>query len=110
MVREWEGRIAITGTSSFLGAALLRRLVDQHGADEVVAIDVASPPATLHGVRRRLLDFTEPSSDQRLMDALGEEEVDTLVHLAFLTSPRRDTTHAHELESIAPEAAEEIRP
>ena len=69
------GRIAITGTSSFLGGALLRRLMERHGADDVVVIDVASPPATLHGVRRRLLDFTEPSSDQRLMDALGEEEV-----------------------------------
>ena len=94
------GRIAITGTSSFLGGALLRRLVERHGADGVVAVDVASPPATLHGVRRRLVDFTEPSSDQRLMDALGEEGVDVLVHLAFFTSPRRDTTHAHELESI----------
>jgi UDP-glucose 4-epimerase len=94
------GRIAITGTSSFLGGALLRRLLERHGADDVVVIDVASPPATLHGVRRRLLDFTEPSSDQRLMDALGEEEVQTLLHLAFFTSPRRDTTHAHELESI----------
>ena len=94
------GRVAITGTSSFLGGALLRRLVEQHGADEVVTVDIASPPATLHGVRRRLLDFTEPSSDQRLMDALGEEEVETVVHLAFFTSPRRDTTYAHELESI----------
>ena len=94
------GRIAITGTSSFLGGALLRRLVEEHGADEVVSVDVASPPATLHGVRRRLLDFTEPSSDQRLMDALEEEGVETVVHLAFFTSPRRDTTHAHELESI----------
>ena len=94
------GRIAITGTSSFLGGALLRRLVERYGADEVVTVDIASPPATLHGVRRRLLDFTEPSSDQRLVDALREEEVETLLHLAFFTSPRRDTTYAHELESI----------
>jgi len=94
------GRIGITGSSSFLGAALLSRLVERLGADEVVSIDNASPPATLHGVRRRLLDFTEPSADQRIMEALLEEEVSTLVHLAFFTSPRRDSTLAHELESI----------
>jgi UDP-glucose 4-epimerase len=94
------GRIAVTGTSSFLGGALLRRLIDRHGADRVVAVDIASPPATLHGVRRRLVDFTEPASDQRLLDAFQEEDVTTLVHLAFFTNPRRDTTYSHELESI----------
>ena len=31
---------------------------------------------------------------------MREEEVDVLVHLAFFTNPQRDTTHAHELESI----------
>jgi UDP-glucose 4-epimerase len=66
----------------------------------VVSLDIASPPATLHGVRRRLVDFTEPGSDQRLLDALGEEEVETVLHLGFFTNPRRDTTYAHELESI----------
>lgn len=94
------GRIAITGTSSFLGAVLLRRLVERYGADRVVAVDIASPPATLHGVRRRLIDFTLPASDQRLLEALGEEEVETVLHLAFFTSPKRDSAYAHELESI----------
>jgi UDP-glucose 4-epimerase len=94
------GRIAVTGTSSFLGGRLLRRLMEGRGADSVVALDIASPPASLHGVRRRLVDFTEPASDQRLLDALREEEVGTVVHLAFFTNPRRDTTYAHELESI----------
>jgi UDP-glucose 4-epimerase len=94
------GRIAITGTSSFLGGALLRRLLERHGTDGVVAVDIASPPATLHGVRRRLVDFTEPGSDQRLLDVFREEEVRAALHLAFFTSPRRDASYAHELESI----------
>ena len=94
------GRIAITGTSSFLGLRLLRRLVEARGPDAVVAIDVAAPPATLHGARRRLLDFTDPVSDQRLLEVFREEEVDTVVHMAFFTNPRRDSAHAHELESI----------
>jgi UDP-glucose 4-epimerase len=46
------------------------------------------------------VDFTEPGSDQKLVEAFREEEVAQVVHLAFFTSPRRDTTYAHELESI----------
>src|SRR5512134_2067263 len=94
------GRVAITGTASFLGSRLLRRLAERQGGDQVVAVDVAPPPAALLGVRFRELDLTEPAADQRLLEALEEEAVDTVVHMAFFTTPRRDTTYAHELESI----------
>jgi UDP-glucose 4-epimerase len=93
------GHIAVTGTSSFLGARILRRLVETRGPESVVAVDIASPPATL-GVRHRMVDLTLPSADQRLVDLLGEEEVDTVVHAAFFTNPRRDAAYSHELESI----------
>jgi len=93
------GRIAVTGIASFLGSRVLRRLADAHGGGALVAVDVAAPPAAL-GVRHREIDFTEPASDQRLLDVLREEHIDTVVHCAFFTSPRRDTTYAHELESI----------
>jgi UDP-glucose 4-epimerase len=94
------GRIAVTGTASFLGARLLRRLVDSRGADAVLAVDVAPPPATLEGVRHRMVDLTLPGADQRLVDAFTDEEVDVVVHAAFFTSPHRDAAYAHELESI----------
>jgi len=94
------GRIAITGTASHLGARVLRRLVDARGPDAIVAFDIAPPPATLQGVRHRLIDLTLPAADQRLLDAFVEEEVDTVFHAAFFTDPRRDTAYSHELESI----------
>jgi UDP-glucose 4-epimerase len=94
------GRIAVTGTASFLGSRTLRRLVETRGADAVVAIDVSPPPSTLAGVRHRKVDFTEPASDQALLDAFREEAVDTVVHMAFFTNPQRDRSYAHELESI----------
>lgn len=94
------GRIAVTGTASFLGARMLRRLADVHGRDRVVAIDIASPPATLQGVRHALVDLTLPAADQRLVDVFHGEDVETVVHAAFFSEPRRDTTYAHELESI----------
>ncbi|PYQ19893.1 MAG: hypothetical protein DMF79_11570 [Acidobacteria bacterium] len=62
------GRIAVTGTSSFLGARILRRLVDARGADSVVTVDIAAPPAALGGVRHQMLDLTLPGADQRLVD------------------------------------------
>ncbi len=94
-----RGRTAVTGTASFVGARILRRLADRDGAESVVAVDVAAPPDAL-GVPHRAVDLTEPASDQQMLDMLREERVDTVVHCAFFTSPRRDTTHAHELESI----------
>jgi UDP-glucose 4-epimerase len=94
------GRIAITGAASFLGSRLLRRLVERRGPHSVVVVDVAHPPSALHHVRHRLVDLTLPLADQRLVEVFEEEEVDTVVHAAFLTDPRRDSAYSHELESI----------
>jgi UDP-glucose 4-epimerase len=93
-------RIAITGTASYLGSRILRRLVDAHGRDAVVAVDITAPPTTLHGVRYRMVDLTLPGADQRLVDVFREEQVGTVVHAAFFTTPRRDAAYSHELESI----------
>ncbi|HVR71329.1 MAG TPA: NAD-dependent epimerase/dehydratase family protein [Vicinamibacteria bacterium] len=92
-------RLAVTGCGSFLGGRLLPRLIEARGAEEVVAIDVGPPPAAARA-RWREVDLTEPASGQRLLDVFREEEVDAVVHLAFFTGPRKDTAHAHELESI----------
>ena len=94
------GRIALTGTASFLGGRLLRRLVEQRGADGVLAVDITPPPTTLHGVRHRMVDLTLPGADRRLVEVFHEENVATVFHAAFFTTPRRDTSYAHELESI----------
>ena len=51
-------------------------------------------------MRHHLVDLTLPGADRRLMEVLREEEVDTVVHAAFFTDPRRDTSYSHELESI----------
>ena len=93
-------RIALTGTASYLGSRILRRLVELRGRDSVVAVDITAPPTTLHGVRYRMVDLTLPGADQRLIDVFREEQVDTVVHAAFFTTPRRDAAYSHELESI----------
>ena len=93
------GRIALTGTASFLGARLLRRLAETKGPERLLVVDVAAPPAALD-IRHRAVDLTEPAADQRLLDVFREENVEEVVHFAFFTAPRRDAAYAHELESI----------
>ncbi len=93
------GRLALTGSASFLGARLLRRLAEKRDPDALLAVDLAPPPPAL-GVRFRELDLTRPASDQALLDIFRDEQVERVAHLAFFTDPQRDRTHAHELESI----------
>lgn len=94
------GRIAITGASSFLGERFLRRLIrDGHG-DDIVVIDVAEPSISEGSIHFRKIDLTLPAADQAMLDLLKADGIETLVHMAFFTSPRRDTTNSHELESI----------
>jgi UDP-glucose 4-epimerase len=92
--------VALTGAACYLGSRVLRRLVQERGGDAVVVVDVKQPPADLPGVRHRLVDLTLPVADRRLVELFREERVDTVVHAAFFTDPRRDTAEAHELESI----------
>jgi UDP-glucose 4-epimerase len=93
------GRVAITGTSSFLGSRLLSRLVEARGAEDVVSVDLAPPPVA-GGFAHREVDLTDPASGQRLLDVFREDGIGAVVHCAFATNPRRDTAYAHELESI----------
>jgi UDP-glucose 4-epimerase len=92
-------RIAVTGTSSFLGSRILRRLAAARGGDAVLALDIAPPSAALR-VRHRALDLSAPAADQKLLDAFREHEVGVVVHTAFFSNPRRDRNQSHELESI----------
>ena len=94
------GRIAITGASSFLGERFLRRLIREGHADDVVVIDVAEPSISEGSIRFRKVDLTEPAADQAMLDLLKADGIETVVHMAFFTNPRRDTANAHELESI----------
>jgi UDP-glucose 4-epimerase len=100
MKGQGTGRIAITGASSFLGERVLRRLIREGHADDIVVIDVAEPSISEGSIHFRRLDLTEPAADQGMLDLLKAEGVQTVIHLAFFTNPRRDTTNAHELESI----------
>jgi UDP-glucose 4-epimerase len=96
-----RGRVvAVTGAASFLGANLIGLLEEDDAVARIVAIDVKEPDAAQRKTRFYEVDFTQPTAEARLSEVLSAERADTLVHLAFLSSPTHATAFAHELESV----------
>ncbi len=94
--------VAVTGSASFILQNLLGLLVEDPAIDRVVAIDVK--PAVLHGGGKKTrfydVDLTQPAAEARLAEILAAEHAQTLVHLAFHSSPSHAAAYAHELESV----------
>jgi UDP-glucose 4-epimerase len=92
-------RIAITGGAGLLGSRLVRSLAAK-GDAEIIVLDLAPGTDVPGPVTHRFLNLNLPYADGTLLKLLNEERPDVLVHLAALRSPSRDTTYAHELNSI----------
>ena len=92
--------VAVSGASSFLGRNLVGLLESDDATSKIVVVDVQSPRTAGSKTRFYQLDLTQPAVDARVAEILGAEEVDTFVHLAFLSSPSHAGAWAHELESV----------
>lgn len=92
--------VVVTGASSFLGANLVGLLEEDPRVSRIVAIDVKPPGTAERKTRFYEVDFTGVSTEARLSEILSAERADTLVHLAFMSSPTHAIAHAHELESV----------
>lgn len=92
--------VAVTGADSFLGRNLVGLLEESARVRRIVTLDVASPPTSGRKTRHYHVDLTAPSVDARLAEVLHAEDVDTVLHLAFLSRPTHATAWAHELESV----------
>lgn len=98
---EREGRvIALTGAASFLGKNLVALLEEDPRVSSVLALDVKAPDTAGPKTRLCELDLTALGADERVARALEASKVDTLVHLAFVSSPVHAAGWAHELESV----------
>ncbi len=92
--------VAVTGASGFLGKNLIGVLEEDPRIRRIAAIDVTPPVTAGEKTRVYDVDLTEPAAEERVAEIFGAEDVDTLVHLAFLSSPTHDSAWAHELESV----------
>jgi len=92
--------IAVTGAAAFLGRNLIGVLEEDPRVSRVIAIDVKTPDTSGPKTLMVPVDLTAPSSEERIGEILAAERVDTLVHLAFLSSPTHASAWAHEFESI----------
>ncbi|MBS2015724.1 MAG: NAD-dependent epimerase/dehydratase family protein [Deltaproteobacteria bacterium] len=110
LARDGEGRssltrsggkvVTVTGAASFLGTNLIGLLEEDPGVARIVAADIKAPQTAGKKTRFYEVDFTQPTAEARLSEIFSAERTDTLVHLAFLSSPSHGTVIAHELESV----------
>jgi UDP-glucose 4-epimerase len=99
-VRGPRRTVALTGADSFLGRNLIGLLEEDDAYPRVVALDVRRPKTAGKKTRFYEVDLTHPGIEARLAEILVAEDVDALVHLAFLSSPTVAEAWAHELESV----------
>ena len=99
MSKKGDGlTVAVTGATGNLGALLVPRL---EGDGRVRRILTLGPRAPLgNKIDHRALDLTRHTAEEDLTEALSEERVDALYHLAFLDRPARHGSLAHEIEVI----------
>ena len=92
--------VAVTGAASFLGTNLIGLLEEDERVQRIVAVDIKPPSTAGKKTRSYEVDFTQPTTEARLAEILAAERADTVVHLAFLSSPSHASAFAHELESV----------
>ena len=87
-------RIFVTGGDGFLGRGVIAALADREGIDLVVCADVRDVPAQrqLSGVTYLQQDVRDPG----LSRALGDLHIDTVVHLASIVTPSKDSNRSFE--------------
>lgn len=96
-------RVLVTGASGFLGQGLVHALAEQGTAqavaeqgtaEAVVAVDVREVPAALRlpGIHYVTQDVRDPA----LAETIAAHQIDTVVHLASIVTPGKDSNRALE--------------
>ncbi len=91
-------RVALTGATGGLGTLLLPRLEADPSVERILALDIAQPAGVGPKTEYRRVDLTRQDAESTVREALTEEGIDTLFHLAFVFGRVRDASFAHELE------------
>ncbi len=89
-------RVCVTGGNGFLGSAVVARLASDPEITHVLSVDIREPAAErrLHGVEYALADVCSPD----VARLLQQHRIDTVVHLAAIVNPGKDTTLEQEFQ------------
>ena len=92
--------LAFTGANTIVGRNLIGLYEEDARVGKIVALDVQLPPTAGAKTRFYKIDLTAAGVGARLVEILEAEDVDTVVHLAFLADPSHASGWAHELEAV----------
>lgn len=92
--------VCLTGVHGFLGSRLLRQLEEDRRYHRIVVLDIKPLDQASRKCHYYHVDLTEPAIDKTIADILQKERVQTIVHLAFHSSPQHDERTSHELTVI----------
>lgn len=86
--------VLVTGASGFLGQGLIRTLAERRTCAHVVAVDVREvpPEKRLPGITYITQDVRDPA----LEGTLATHRIDTVVHLASIVTPGKDSSREFE--------------
>lgn len=80
------GRVVlVTGVSRKLGGRIASLLAGEPGIDRVIGVDVVPPKAPIPGIDFVRADIRNPV----IAKVMGEAEVDTVVHMGVIATPRQ---------------------
>ena len=85
-VGEKLRRIAVTGSSGYVGTVLIRHLVEREDVGGIVAIDVREPSQNLGSK----VSFVRQDVSEPFPGLFAEHNVDTVVHLAYVLRQGRN--------------------
>jgi UDP-glucose 4-epimerase len=80
------GSVAITGAGGYIGQRLISYLDSQDGCTRILGTDIAEPEVA----SEKLTFLNRDVRDHGLVDFWKDQDVETLVHLAFIVDPIRD--------------------
>ncbi|WP_348534175.1 SDR family oxidoreductase [Limnohabitans lacus] len=87
-------RVLITGASGFLGQGLVRALADRGLCQAVVTLDVREVPPAQR--QPGITYITQDVRDPALAETLAVHHIDTVVHLASIVTPGKDSNREFE--------------
>lgn len=100
LLKEKGKVIAITGSHTFAGKSIINELLQNSNWRKIVVLDIQKPPLSDKKISYYDIDLTQPEISMEISQIFKNENVDSVLHSAFLWNVVKDIEWAHEVESI----------